>query len=167
MQERIDTSVTAYLEMAGQKTGALYGSALSMAAELSGLTSKACEGLFQSGHLIGQAKQIKLDMNQIWGSDSSQKIDFLNKKKLFPVIAAMEKATPSQKRKLGDVYFKRVLEDSDLDAVLDVLSDLGGKEPAKLRYTTIKDEALSIVKNNFPNNQAGSLIDYLEKILEE
>ena len=167
MQERIDTSVTAYLEMAGQKTGALYGSALSMAAGLSGLTSKACEGLFQSGHLIGQAKQIKLDMNQIWGSDSSQKIDFLNKKKLFPVIAAIEKATPSQKRKLGDVYFKRVLEDSDLDAVLDVLSDLGGKEPAKLRYTTIKDEALSIVKNNFPNNQAGSLIDYLEKILEE
>ena len=167
MQERIDTSVTAYLEMAGQKTGALYGSALSMAAGLSGLTSKACEGLFQSGHLIGQAKQIKLDMNQIWGSDSSQKIDFLNKKKLFPVIAAMEKATPSQKRKLGDVYFKRVLEDSDLDSVLDVLSDLGGKEPAKLRYTTIKDEALSIVKNNFPNNQAESLIDYLEKILEE
>ena len=167
MQERIDTSVTAYLEMAGQKTGALYGSALSMAAELSGLTSEACEGLFQSGHLIGQAKQIKLDMNQIWGSDSSQKIDFLNKKKLFPVIAAMEKATPSQKRKLGDVYFKRVLEDSDLDSVLDVLSDLGGKEPAKLRYTTIKNEALSIVKNNFPNNQAESLIDYLEKILEE
>ena len=167
MQERIDTSVTAYLEMAGQKTGALYGSALSMAAGLSGLTSKACEGLFQSGHLIGQAKQIKLDMNQIWGSDSSQKIDFLNKKKLFPVIAAMEKATPSQKRKLGDVYFKRVLEDSDLDSVLDVLSDLGGKEPAKLRYTTIKNEALSIVKNNFPNNQAESLIDYLEKILEE
>ena len=167
MQERIDTSVTAYLEMAGQKTGALYGSALSMAAGLSGLTSKACEGLFQSGHLIGQAKQIKLDMNQIWGSDSSQKIDFLNKKKLFPVIAAMEKATPSQKRKLGDVYFKRVLEDSDLDSVLDVLSDLGGKEPAKLRYTTIKNEALSIIKNNFPNNQAESLIDYLEKILEE
>ena len=167
MQERIDTSVTAYLEMAGQKTGALYGSALSMAAGLSGLTSKACEGLFQSGHLIGQAKQIKLDMNQIWGSDSSQKIDFLNKKKLFPVIAAMEKATPSQKRKLGDVYFKRVLEDSDLDSVLDVLSDLGGKEPAKLRYTTIKNEALSIVKNYFPNNQAESLIDYLEKILEE
>ena len=25
----------------------------------------------------------------------------------------------------------------------------------------------SIVKNNFPNNQAESLIDYLEKILEE
>ena len=167
MQERIDTSVAAYLEMAGQKTGALYGSALSMAAELSGLTSKACEGLFQSGHLIGQAKQIKLDMNQIWGSDSNQKIDFLNKKKLFPVIVALEKATPSQKRKLGDVYFKRVLEDSDLDAVLDVLSDLGGKEPAELRYATVKDEALSIVKKNFPNDNEENLIDYLEEILEE
>ena len=167
MQERIDTSVTAYLEMAGQKTGALYGSALSMAAELSGLTSEACEGLFQSGHLIGQAKQIKLDMNQIWGSDSNQKIDFLNKKKLFPVIVALEKATPSQKRKLGDVYFKRVLEDSDLDAVLDVLSDLGGKEPAELQYATAKDEALSIVKKNFPNDTEENLIDYLEEILEE
>ena len=167
MQERIDTSVAAYLEMAGQKTGALYGSALSMAAELSGLTSEACEGLFQSGHLIGQAKQIKLDMKQIWGSDSNQKIDFLNKKKLFPVIVALEKATPSQKRKLGDVYFKRVLEDSDLDAVLDVLSDLGGKEPAELRYATVKDEALSIVKKNFPNDNEENLIDYLEEILEE
>lgn len=167
MQEKIDTSVAAYLEMAGQKTGALYGSALSMAAELSGLTSEACEALFQSGHLIGQAKQIKLDMNQIWGSDSNQKIDFLNKKKLFPVIVALEKATPSQKRKLGDVYFKRVLEDSDLDAVLDVLSDLGGKEPAELQYATAKDEALSIVKKNFPNDTEENLIDYLEEILEE
>jgi len=167
MQERIDTSVAAYLEMAGQKTGALYGSALSMAAELSGLTSEACEGLFQSGHLIGQAKQIKLDMNQIWGSDSNQKIDFLNKKKLFPVIVALEKATPSQKRKLGDVYFKRVLENSDLDAVLDVLSDLGGKEPAELQYATAKDKALSIVKKNFPNDTEENLIDYLEEIIEE
>jgi len=167
MQERIDTSVAAYLEMAGQKTGALYGSALSMAAELSGLTSEACEGLFQSGHLIGQAKQIKLDMNQIWGSDSNQKIDFLNKKKLFPVIVALEKATPSQKRKLGDVYFKRVLADSDLDAVLDVLSDLGGKEPAELQYATAKDKALSIVKKNFPNDTEENLIDYLEEIIEE
>ena len=167
MQERIDTSVAAYLEMAGQKTGALYGSALSMAAELSGLTSEACEGLFQSGHLIGQAKQIKLDMNQIWGSDSNQKIDFLNKKKLFPVIVALEKATPSQKRKLGDVYFKRVLADSDLDAVLDVLSDLGGKEPAELRYATAKDEALSIVQKNLPNDNEENLIDYLEEIIEE
>ena len=167
MQERIDTSVAAYLEMAGQKTGALYGSALSMAAELSGLTSEACEDLFQSGHLIGQAKQIKLDMKQLWSSDSNQKIDFLNKKKLFPVIVALEKATPSQKRKLGDVYFKRVLEDSDLDAVLDVLSDLGGKEPAELRYATAKDEALSIVKKNFPNDNEENLIDYLEEILEE
>ncbi len=167
MQERIDTSVAAYLEMAGQKTGALYGSALSMAAELSGLTSEASEGLFQSGHLIGQAKQIKLDMNQIWGSDSNQKIDFLNKKKLFPVIVALEKATPSQKRKLGDVYFKRVLADSDLDAVLDVLSDLGGKEPAELRYATAKDEALSIVQKNLPNDNEENLIDYLEEIIEE
>ena len=106
-------------------------------------------------------------MNQIWGSDSNQKIEFLNKKKLFPVIAALEKATPSQKRKLGDVYFKRVLEDSDLDAVLDVLSDLGGKESAELRYTSAKDEALSTVKKDFPNNRAGNLVDYLEKILEE
>ena len=83
------------------------------------------------------------------------------------MIAALEKATPSQKRKLGDVYFKRVLEDSDLDAVLDVLSDLGGKEPAELRYINAKDEALFIVKKNFPNNRAGNLVDYLEKILEE
>jgi len=51
--------------------------------------------------------------------------------------------------------------------VLDVLSDLGGKEPAELRYATAKDEALSIVKKNFPSDNEENLIDYLEEILEE
>ena len=41
------------------------------------------------------------------------------------------------------------------------------KEPAELRYATVKDEALSIVKKNFPNDNEENLIDYLEEILEE
>ena len=62
MQERIDTTVEAYLEMAGQKTGSLYGTTLSIAAKLSNLDEKVCGNIFRSGHFIGQARQIKLDI---------------------------------------------------------------------------------------------------------
>ena len=167
MQERIDTTVESYLEMAGQKTGSLYGSTLSIAAKLSNLDEKVCENIFRSGHFIGQAKQRKLDITQIWGSESAQKIDFLNKKKLFPVVAVLEKATPSQKRKLGDVYFKRVLEDSDLDSVLEVLDDLEGRKLAMEQYIKSKDTAFSILRENLPDDSSEELIDTLETILEE
>ena len=54
--------------------------------------------------------------------------EFLNKKKLFPVVLAMQSAGPSEKRQLGDVYFKRVLEKDDLDKVLNTIESLGVKQ---------------------------------------
>ena len=91
----------------------------------------------------------------------------MNKKKLFPVVAVLENATPSQKRKLGDVYFKRVLEDSDLDSVLEVLDDLEGKKLATQQYVIAKNTAFSILKENLPDHGSEHLIDSLETILEE
>ena len=86
---------------------------------------------------------------------------------MFPVVAVLENATPSQKRKLGDVYFKRVLEDSDLDSVLEVLDDLEGRKLAMEQYIKAKDMAFSILRENLPDDRSEHLIDSLETILEE
>ena len=66
-----------------------------------------------------------------------------------------------------DVYFKRVLEDSDLDSVLEVLDDLEGRKLAMEQYIKAKDMAFSILRENLPDDRSEHLIDSLETILEE
>ncbi len=68
---------------------------------------------------------------------------------------------------MGDVYFKRVLEDSDLDSVLEVLDDLEGRKLAMEQYIKAKDMAFSILRENLPDDRSEHLIDSLETILEE
>ena len=57
----------------------------------------------------------------------------------------MERANPSEKRKLGDVYFKRVLEASDIAPVLEVVENLGGREASEERIEGCKERVLSIL----------------------
>ena len=111
-QERIDLTVEAYLDMAASKTGALYSCAM----KLGGLVASADEGLIEalgeSGSKLGSALQVQRDLRELWnGSDGggSPSTEVLNKKKLLPVVYAVEKAGISEKRRLGEIYFKRVL----------------------------------------------------------
>ena len=68
---------------------------------------------------------------------------------------------------MGDVYFKRVLEDSVLDSVIEVLDDLEGRKLAMEQYIKAKDMAFSILRENLPDDRSENLIDSLETILEE
>ena len=56
--------------------------------------------------------------------------EVLNKKKLLPVVHAIENAGASQRRRLGDVYFKRVLERADVKEVQALVEELGGRTRA-------------------------------------
>ena len=56
--------------------------------------------------------------------------EVLNKKKLLPVVHAIQNAGASERRRLGDVYFKRVLEPADVVEVQKLVEDLGGRERA-------------------------------------
>ena len=52
----------------------------------------------------------------------------MNKKKILPVVYAISKGAISEKRRLGEIYFKRVLEPSDISTVRKILEDMGAKE---------------------------------------
>jgi len=141
MQERLDVSPESYNAMATERTGSLISASLVMAGLIAGKNEKDLELLEGCGRDIGLANHISSDMEQLWGSTPESNLEFLNKKKLFPVVMAMQSAGPSEKRQLGDVYFKRVLEKDDLNKVLNTIESLGVKQMSLDRIKELLNSA--------------------------
>ena len=167
-QERIDMSVEAYLEMASSKSGTLLSCAMRLGALLACVEETAADAFGVCGDRIGVALQVREDLRQLWGTDSgdgSPGAEVLNKKKLLPVVRALEKANISQKRRIGDIYFKRVLEPQDVPSILGLLEELGAREYCEELLTRYREEAEEAVASSgaSPDGQAAlnGLIDSL------
>ena len=141
MQERLDVSTDSYNSMAVDRSGALISASLVMAGLVAGKNENELESLEKCGKYIGLANHISSDMEQLWGMTEENNLEFLNKKKLFPVVLAMQFAGPSEKRQLGDVYFKRVLEKDDLAKVLGTIENLGVKQKSLDRIEELINSA--------------------------
>jgi geranylgeranyl diphosphate synthase type I len=130
-QERIDLHVDAYLDMAASRTGALYSCAMRLGALVSAADEAVVDALGVCGGKLGMATQIHGDLRELWPNgqgNGAPSLEVLNKKKLLPVVYALEVADVSVKRRLGDVYFKRVLDPDDVATVRQVLEELGARE---------------------------------------
>lgn len=141
-QERLDMTSSAYLEMASNKQGALYGCAVSIGGLIAGAGPERLEVLGQFGRHLGTAMLINAELNQLSAVESeSQRADedLMNKKKSLPVVMAFENASASGRRRLGDYYFKRVLEPGDLPGLAELVNELGGVESA----TRVKEDEMS------------------------
>ena len=115
--------------MADKKTGALFGCAMRLGAMAAGTDGSAADALAECGRGFGVAFQAREETRQVWGADGEAPApDVLNKKKLIPIVYAFEKADLGTKRRLGDIYFKRVLEQQDVPAVLGILEEMGARE---------------------------------------
>ncbi len=133
-QERLDMTSKAYLEMASAKTGSLYACAMEFGALVSGAREDVRSAMAASGRSLGIAVQITEDLRQLTSTtdaDAAPSDDFMNKKKLYPVVRAFEMASPSERRALGDHYFKRVLEPSDVRGVSAIVNELGAADEAR------------------------------------
>ena len=130
-QERIDLSVEAYLKTASKKTGALYECAMKLGALLASAGEQTVEAMGNCGRNVGIALQIRRDMLELWplsASDLGPSTSVLNKTKLLPVVYAVQEANINDKRRLGDVYFKRVLGAEDVEVVRQTVERLGGRQ---------------------------------------
>ena len=89
----------------------------------------------------------------------------MNKKKLLPIISAISNADISNKRKLGEIYFKRVLTPDDVKDVRKLVSDLGGKDFAKQTLNDYVDNAFkSVSKIDFDQELLKSFSKILTKV---
>ncbi|UUN25295.1 polyprenyl synthetase family protein [Streptomyces sp. FIT100] len=88
-----DIDLDAYLAMAGGKTGALYGCALSIGAELAGAPASTVSALRYAGRELGLVAQMVDDINGMWGDPAVTGKPVLNdlirRKKTLPVLAAI------------------------------------------------------------------------------
>ena len=73
-------------------------------------------------------------------------MEVLNKKKLIPVVYAIENATISEKRALGEIYFKRVLEADDAMKLREVIEGLGARAACEDMADGLIADALASVE---------------------
>ena len=159
-QERLDVTSDAYLNMASAKTGSLYGCAMEFGALAAGQGGEVRSAFASAGTNLGVAAQIADDVRQLTDGltdSAAPSNDFMNKKKLFPVVRAFETATPSERRALGDFYFKRVLEPSDVRSLAKLVSDLGAIDQAQEIVDAHLDAALGDVAAVVSDDQAPHL----------
>ncbi len=144
-QERIDLSVEAYMRMAADKAGALLGCAMQIGGLIGGADAATGNALAACGEKLGIALQVRSDLAALWGGigDSRPNVEVLNKKKLVPVVYALENATISEKRAMGEIYFKRVLEADDALKLREVIDGLGARAACEKMADTLKAEALA------------------------
>ena len=145
-QERIDMSVDSYMSMVSKKTGALVSCAMQLGGLVASDDEEVQEALATCGERIGVAMQIRGDLRELWGvaqGVEEPSPEVMNKKKLLPVVYAMEKASIRDKRRLGDIYFKRVLRPEDVPSLLEVIQELGAREHCEELVERYRAEALS------------------------
>ena len=123
MQERVDVREEQYLAMARGKHGALAGAAMAMGALAGGAGSALADHWRDAGVALGTAAAMARDYREVWGIGEAESGRALNKSKLYPVVVGLQHGTLTQKRALGALYFKRVMEPGDMDAVREILDD--------------------------------------------
>ena len=149
-QERVDISQDAYFKMVEGKTAALISCAAELGAVMSSVEEPVERAIAQFGAKLGTAFQIRDDILDLWGQQDTGKPlagDILNKKKSLPIVYAIENASGAERRALGDVYFKRVMEPEDIDKIIEVLETLGAREFCQEKADALCDEAVQSLKD--------------------
>ena len=144
-QERVDVTEAQYVRMAEAKAGALLGGAAAMGARASGADDARAEAFRAFGERLGCAAQVRDDAATLWGADAGRAGRVLNKSKLYPVVHALEHGSLAQKRALGGIYFKRVMEPQDVEGLRRVLDETGAREQAEAFARDQAAEALGLL----------------------
>ena len=149
-QERVDITQEAYLEALESRWAALMGCAAQLGAQMASAGEGAEQAMARYGIKLGAASHVRDDVTRLWGpalETLQQSGDLLNKRKSLPIVFALRNATGAERRTLGDVYFKRVMEPEDLGKILEVLERLGAKEFAQEKADELCREAIEALND--------------------
>ena len=167
-QERVDISQDAYFKMVEGKTAALISCAAELGAVMSSAEEPVVQAMAQFGAKLGTAFQIRDDILDLWGQQDTGKPlagDILNKKKSLPIVYAIENASGAERRALGDVYFKRVMEPEDIDKIIEVLQTLGAREFCQAKADALCNEAVQSLKDAGLTSQQSEGLEALARFI--
>ena len=164
-RERIDMSVDDYLKVAALKAGSLLSCAMMLGAA-SHEKEDALESLSRCGESLGVAAAIEADVRALWDGEAGPTAEAMNKTKMLPVVLALEKAAVSQKRALGEIYMKRVLDGDDVSKIRGIVDDMGVREQCEALVSNYRDAALEALDSpGISSEGRASLAAYVDSLL--
>ena len=149
-ESRLDIGVADYLEMIDGKTAALIGCSLELGALLGTDDETVLRGLWGFGRNLGLAFQIRDDSLGIWGDEKETGkpvgSDIRRRKKSFPIVYALERATGEVKTELANIYQTEVIDEDGTLTVLRILDGVGAQRYAQKMAEMYRDKALGEIR---------------------
>lgn len=156
-------SVDEYLRMVDGKTSALLELCLQLGGLLGGADEAALLVLEQLGRNLGRAFQIQDDLLDLtatspqWGKPIGA--DLMEGKKTFPVLAALEQATHSERAWFAE-RLQRGFQPEEVPAACQRLEQLGGLQAARQAVATYFEEARAALAQ-LPDRPPVYVLDWL------
>lgn len=170
-ESRTDIKADEYLFMIACKTGALIRAGLEIGALLGTEDTATVNAFAKFGEHLGQAFQIRDDYLGIWGDQATlgkaTGNDIRRRKKSYPVVFALERASGRAMEDLLRIYEQEELEEDDVQRVLAVLDEVGSQENAQRVTETSAAQALDALKPvsipHWAQTEAEELVDFLAR----
>ena len=164
-QERIDMSVDAYLRMAALKSGSLLSCAMKLGSAVHEKET-VLDAFTRCGESLGVAMETESDIRALWDEEAGPTAEAMNKTKMLPVVYALEKASISEKRALGEIYFKRVLDGDDVVKVRDIVDQMGVRDECQALVSKYRDEAVAALDNpGIGEDGRAQIVGYVDSLL--
>jgi geranylgeranyl diphosphate synthase type I len=159
-ERRTDVTVDEYLEMISKKTAALIGASIETSAMMISDEQEVIDAYHRLGRDLGMAFQIADDLKgSFWATADSGKAaagDIRKRKKAFPVVWAMQNASPAEIKRLIAIYQPSIratdgsgppdaevlMSDELVEEVLDILDRCGAREATEQEARRYRDLAL-------------------------
>ena len=158
-----------YLQMIACKTGALIRSSVEIGAVLATEDPAVASSFASFGSYLGRAFQIRDDYLGVWGDESSTgkstDNDIRRRKKSFPAVFALERASGAARDDLLRIYSQEELDDSDVERVMAIMDELGASQYAEqLTQESAQQATLALENVELPpwaKEEVDQLIDFL------
>jgi len=127
-QESPLVKIDQLIEMIKKRSGSIYGCCLQLAylaMNSADIDDNLLNNLNDIGILAGLLVELKEQNSILYENNLEPEIfhRFASKKKNIFISFVLELSDPSIKRKIGELYLKRVLEESDLDVIKETISE--------------------------------------------
>jgi octaprenyl-diphosphate synthase len=159
---RLNLKEDVYFEIIRNKTASLLASACAAGAWSTTEDAAKTEQLRLFGEKVGIAFQIKDDLFD-YGTDDVGKPtgnDIKEKKLTLPLIYALDKASPADKRKMIYIIKNENRDKQKVSWLIEQVKNVGGISYAVEKMNNYRDEALQIL-HNLPQNEANAALEEL------
>ena len=168
---RTDITTEEYLHMIACKTGALIRCGLEAGAVLADGDDAAVRAFARFGEGVGRAFQIRDDYLGIWGDEATlgkaTGNDIRRRKKSYPVVYALERASGTALEDMQRIYAQEELEEDDVQRVLAILDEVGARESSQQLTESAANRALEalapVALPDWARSEAEELVDFLSR----